>query len=194
MAKIDLSDQGVLRQLIEYRPETGEMLWLERCSKLVALYGSPYGSKKPPEWLARRWNRGFAGRPAGGMDKNTGYLRISAFGVHQYSHRVAWVYMNGRIPKGMEVDHINGIGSDNRLANLRLVSSSANSKNMKRQSRNSSGATGVRWNPDRNKWIATIFSLGKFYHLGCFDNFDEAALARKSGEELHGFHPNHGRE
>lgn len=44
-------------------------------------------------------------------------------------HRFIWEAFNGEIPEGMEIDHINTNRSDNRLENLRLVSSSENKRN-----------------------------------------------------------------
>lgn len=44
-------------------------------------------------------------------------------------HRFIWEAFNGEIPEGMEIDHINTIRDDNRLCNLRMVSSSQNKRN-----------------------------------------------------------------
>lgn len=39
---------------------------------------------------------------------------------------IIWVAANGPVPYGMEIDHINGDKKDNRLCNLRMVTSSEN--------------------------------------------------------------------
>lgn len=44
---------------------------------------------------------------------------------HAVSH-IVWVAANGPVPYGMEIDHINGDKKDNRLCNLRMVTSSEN--------------------------------------------------------------------
>lgn len=65
---------------------------------------------------------------------NTGYIR------HEYlcddgkkhrmlEHDAKWIYFNGDIPEGMEIDHINGDRADNRLSNLRAVTHKDNCNN-----------------------------------------------------------------
>ena len=44
------------------------------------------------------------------------------------SQRFIWIYFNGEIPKGLEIDHINHIKTDNRLENLRLVTPKQNNR------------------------------------------------------------------
>jgi len=41
-------------------------------------------------------------------------------------HRCVWESHKGPIPKGLEVNHINGVRNDNRLENLELVTRSGN--------------------------------------------------------------------
>lgn len=68
-----------------------------------------------------------------------GYCSISiggnCVGVEKGSylyHRVLWVlYHHEDIPEDMQIDHINGIRSDNRIENLRVVSKRENDQNKK---------------------------------------------------------------
>lgn len=43
-------------------------------------------------------------------------------------HRLVWSAFNGEIPKGMWINHKNGIKTDNRLENLELTTPSENQK------------------------------------------------------------------
>ena len=53
--------------------------------------------------------------------------------------------------------------------------------------------TGVSWNKAREMWAATMSVSGKTRVLGLSKNFFEAVCLRKSAENAHGFHQNHGR-
>lgn len=61
---------------------------------------------------------------------NHGYYQVSTkkFGL-RLAHRVIWEITFGVIPKGMEIDHIDRNRKNNKLTNLRLVSSADNSWN-----------------------------------------------------------------
>ena len=56
-------------------------------------------------------------------------------------------------------------------------------KSKKLQRNNTSGVTGVHWQPKIAKWVAKIGFRGKRIHLGCFDNLEDAIRARKEAEE-----------
>ena len=111
-------------------------------------------------------------------------------------------------PKGMDVDHINGNGLDNRKENLRLCTRSQNAMNQKLKSHCVSGYKGVQYDPTRkykytskktgittvresklkNPYRALIGD-GKGGHisLGRYATAEEAARVRdKKALELHG--------
>jgi hypothetical protein len=69
---------------------------------------------------------GARGQPVGRM-KN-GYVQIHHRLFCVQAHRLIWECTNGPIPKGLEINHINGIKTDNRIANLELVTPSENMK------------------------------------------------------------------
>ena len=122
-----------------------------------------------------------------------GYIAIVVNKKTYLAHRLAWIFTHGSIPIEMEIDHINGIRDDNRIDNLRLVSSSENSRNMAIGKKNKSGVIGVSFYKSRNKWRATIMSNNKQKHLGYFGNKDDAISARKDAEIKYNYHKNHGR-
>lgn len=57
---------------------------------------------------------------------SNGYL-IANFKKKMYKvHRLIWIYHNGNIDENLYIDHINRKRNDNRIENLRLVSSHEN--------------------------------------------------------------------
>lgn len=81
-------------------------------------------------------------------------------------------------PKGYVVDHINHDTLDNRKDNLRVVLQKENMQNLLSHRKNSSsGARGVCWDSNRERWLAHITLNYKFKFLGYFDSKDEATAA-----------------
>ena len=122
------------------------------------------------------------------------YLKVAINKKLHLAHRLIWVIYHGDIPKGMDVDHIDHNGENNRIDNLRLVTSSENKKNRTMVSTNKSGTMGVYFNSCANKWVAEIVSDGKYHGLGLFNKKEDAVSARKKAEMDFNFHVNHGGE
>ena len=65
-----------------------------------------------------------------GIISRYGYLRVSLCKngcIKQFFiHRLVWEAFNGKIPEGMQVNHINEIKIDNRLSNLNLMTAKMN--------------------------------------------------------------------
>jgi len=162
--------QHHLKEMLQYFPETGKFVWL----------------KKPKQ--AHRIQVG----TEAGRTLSAGYVQIGLKGRYYLAHRLAFLYMTGAFPS-MLVDHINGDPTDNRWKNLRQVSATENSKNSAKSRANTSGVTGVTWNTPLNKWVASIYSKGKYQHLGCFTSLEDATFVRKQAEIQLDFHQNHGR-
>lgn len=57
-------------------------------------------------------------------------------------------------------------------------------KNKKIQTNNTSGCTGVSFHRCKGQWYARIRFRGKNYHLGYFDNIQDAIDARKKAEKM----------
>lgn len=90
------------------------------------------------------------------------------------------VYMHRLImntPEGMETDHINRNGLDNRRENLRICTGAENRFNHKLISTNKTGYHGVYWDKLKGKWGVGISIKGKHKGLGYYENIKKAALA-----------------
>ena len=88
-----------------------------------------------------------------------------------YLHR----FIFDNLPKGLQIDHINGNKLDNRRSNLRFCTQSQNNMNQKLSKVNISGFKGIYWRKDKNKWQAQIQINYKVFYLGLFKNKFEAA-------------------
>ena len=160
--------QAKLKSQLSYNPSTGVFNWLK---------GKQGRSTK---------------KPAGSIHKSLGYSRIMLDGELYYAHRLAWLFVNGKMPKE-EIDHINKQRHDNSINNLREVSNGENLRNQSMQKRNTSGVTGVRWESNRKKWLAQIGVNGSTIKLGRFKQLSDAKKAREDAELKYNFHPNHGK-
>ena len=79
--------------------------------------------------------------------------------------------------EGMETDHINGDGLDNRKSNLRLVTRGQNMMNRALSKNNKSGYKGVSWINKDKVWYSNIRVNRKTISLGHFGCKKRAALA-----------------
>lgn len=177
-----VKDPSLLHKLLKHDPDTGTLFWRSRPLEMF---------KRERHW--KMWNKRYAGKEAFASTTGDGYRQGSIFNKMFKAHRVIWAMEYGAWPED-QIDHINGDKTDNRLFNLRDVTSRENSQNVKRRSDNTSGVVGVYWDRNRGKWLAQIRFDGKQKHLGYFDTLDEAREMRAFAEELCDYHPNHGRE
>lgn len=103
---------------------------------------------------------------------NTYYAATTADGKRLYLHRFLT-----DAPKGMEVDHINGDGLDNRRENLRLCRHRDNLRNVRRTIPSRSGYRGVIPTAS-GKFAARCKHFGKLLYFGTFETAEEAARVR----------------
>lgn len=144
--------QEQLKGMLSYDPETGAFT----CIK-------PMGRRRPGMVM--------------GDIHHTGYRRIKLLGKEYKAHRLAWLYIYGCWPAD-QIDHINGVRDDNRIANLREANNAENQHNRHKLPRNNrSGYIGVCWCSESSKWRATIKVDGKNRRLGLFATPEEAHAA-----------------
>ena len=81
--------------------------------------------------INRKWNREYPGV----IDKSNGYVRVWVYFQGEqfklWKHRLVFFLVHRRFPK--EIDHLNGIKTDNRIENLREVNRSENEANKLRR-------------------------------------------------------------
>lgn len=78
--------------------------------------------------------------------------------------------------EGVEIDHEEQDKLDNREAKLRFLTHSQNLHNSKLPVTNTSGYKNVYWTKRNRKWRARIKIREQSYHLGYFDNAEDAAV------------------
>jgi hypothetical protein len=118
LKKYELNREYIV-QILEYKPQTGEFFWLVPKAMRVNI-----------------------GDLAGNYRRQSGYVTISIDNVDYKAHHLVWLYHYGVFPV-LEIDHIDGNRANNRVDNLREVTSSTNAMNRKMREDCSSGVTGV---------------------------------------------------
>lgn len=89
-------------------------------------------------------------------------------------------------PKGMDTDHRDGDGLNNRESNLRIIDRSQNNYNTGVWRTNTSGHKGVSWSKVMRRWRAYIGgggATGNRKELGYFDDIQDAIKARAKAEK-----------
>lgn len=157
--------QKELKDRLNYEPASGIFTWLK--------------SKR----------RGWVGRVAGTKCKN-GYEQISIDNERYYSHRLAWLYVNGSWPK-YEIDHIDRNPLNNRINNLREASRGCNQRNVGISKHNKTGVIGVCFDKDREQYRAYMQIDKKHKNLGYFDKMEDAIKARVKAENENNFYNFH---
>lgn len=151
-------DQTKLKKVLHYCPETGVFTWLHNGKGRYQRAGAVAGTNKD------------------------GYINISVKCRRYRAHRLAWLYMHGTWPPD-EIDHINHIKNDNRLANLRLATRAQNCQNLSLRCDNKYGAAGITFHKDRKKcWQAKLKQNGKIKYLGYYATIEEAKTVRRLAE------------
>lgn len=151
--------QTKLKELLAYNPETGVFTW--KVTRGKAKSGSIAQTKGPHGYLTARVSQ-------------KSYLL----------HRLAWLYMYGCFPEG-EIDHINGVRHDNRIANLRCVTRDEQMQNIAVKRTSTTGVLGVSPHKISGKYRARIWVDGQRRNLGLFETVEEASAAYLSVKAEH---------
>ena len=162
------------REYLRYEPVEGKLFW------------------KKDKGRAR------AGEEAGHIRQHSTrstlkYRCVGVGGKKYFAHRLIWFLIFGIWPK-KEMDHWDGDGLNNRLSNLREVTSQENHQNQRMSTRNASGVTGIYRDKRIQKWCARIEVARKDIYLGCFDSLQDAAAVRERANLKYGFTARHGKE
>jgi hypothetical protein len=136
-------------------------------------------------WRVTRKGPANANRSAGSMGSD-GYRKITVDYRGYRTNRLAWLYVHGQWPDG-PIDHINRVKTDDRIANLRVVTLSQNQHNqLAPRGNNTSGFLGVSRKSGSRKWNASIAANGSRMFLGSFDSPEKAASAYMTAKrQLH---------
>lgn len=151
-----------LREVLDYDPQTGVFVWTAPNPKSRYKAGTIAGTTKF-------------------VSEHLSYVMICIDQNTYPAHRLAWLYVSGEWPRDV-VDHINGDGLNNTIANLRQATRSQNQCNRRVSKNNKSGASGVHPEKRTGKWTAEIFCQKRKFFLGTFSTFEAALSARQQAE------------
>ena len=119
----------------------------------------------PKGWLER------GGKRAGCLT-DKGYRRISYKNRQYKEHRLVWKMHYGVDPQ-LELDHINEDKTDNRIENLREVTTGFNTRRARRSKQGL--PAGVCLDKRTGRYQSQIYRNGRREHLGMFATAQEAA-------------------
>jgi serine/threonine-protein kinase RIO1 len=143
-----------LNWLFDYDKENGKLYWKNHKSYAVF--------------------RKYQGKEAGCVNvqknKRTKYLAVSIDDKTYKIHRLIWFIETGKWSN--VIDHINGNGFDNRISNLRSVSTRFNSRN--RYTHRKGKLVGAHYNKRDQMWRSRITIDNKQIILGYYNTEKEA--------------------
>ena len=142
-------NQEMLKELLDYNLETGQMIWINPSN----------------------YHRHLKGKIAGVFTKNNSgkmYCKIQIDGRKYNRSRLAWMWMTGSWPQDM-IDHIDGNSMNDAWCNLREADCFTNSWNHQKRKKKSPLPMGVRQSQS-GKYVARISCNKKHITIGTFES------------------------
>ncbi|MFZ2540824.1 MAG: HNH endonuclease [Gallionella sp.] len=138
-----------LKELLDYDHLTGDFLW------------------------KKKRNGGYSVGAIAGCKTLEGYWQLRIDNKSYKAHRVAWFFVYGIWPRIL--DHIDHDKLNNRIINLREVTTAENGQNqIEAQAGNKNGFLGVDYHKSSRKFRAHIMTNRKRKFLGSFLTAEEA--------------------
>lgn len=163
-----------LRALLSYDRESGHLTWLPRPASVFKTRGAFV-----------TWNKRYAGSSEHHVDTHSGYMVLCIEGRRFYAHRVAWALATGSWPVNV-IDHVDGVRTNNKLANLRDVCERTNQQNQRRPHvTNKVGLMGVSFSKQRGMFASFIKHEGRTKLIGYFADAEAAHAAYVQAKRAH---------
>lgn len=148
-------------------------------------YDPKYDQVYPLRWKVRRTSSVDRYTPP----KNGEYARLRVDGAMYRVSRLVWVFHNGPIPEGLEIDHVDRNRLNNDVANLRIVTSCDNNRN--RSIKGASRFRGIHWHKQNQQWRVWVRVNGPQLHIG-YSRSEVTAAALYDAAMNYAFGPDHG--
>lgn len=162
MRSIPLPDLQYLETNLAYDSGTGNVFWKVKGPRRVL------------------------GRPLGSLS-SSGYLTINLRYRSYQLHRVIWKIVTREDPGDFEIDHRNGIKTDNAWRNLRKATKGQNQQNSPRYKNCKSGLKGVSWKADRGAFVGQVRYNNVIHRTPYFsDKYECQKAVIELRETLHG--------